>query len=247
MRNLLGASSVLSAEIKVITLPQGKDPDELIKESAEEWQRLITEASPMMDYFFAAASKLDLARPEAKAQASEQLLPLIAEIEDGVQRESYLWKLSRLLDVSYRTLERRAAQLYRTKSERAKGEPLRPSATAGDPLEEYCLSLLLRYPELRDRAGKLSPRHFERSENRELFLAWQADPEAIEQAVDINLRGHLMALSTRPLPPIEEKEREKALADCLRHLEEQQQTAERRFKVESSGIDAIYATEGRDG
>jgi len=247
MRNLLGASSVLSAEIKVITLPQGKDPDELIKESAEEWQRLITEASPMMDYFFAAASKLDLARPEAKAQASEQLLPLIAEIEDGVQRESYLWKLSRLLDVSYRTLERRAAQLYRTKSERAKGEPLRPSAAAGDPLEEYCLSLLLRYPELRDKAGKLSPRHFERSENRELFLAWQADPEAIEQAVDINLRGHLMALSTRPLPPIEEKEREKALADCFRHLEERQQTAERRFKVESSGIDAIYAAEGRDG
>ena len=245
MRNLLGASSVLSAEIKIITLPQGKDPDELIRESAEEWQRLVTEALPMMDYFFAAASKLDLARPETKAQASEQLLPLIAEIEDGVQRESYLGKLSRLLDVSYRTLERRAAQLYRTRSERAKvGEPFRPSSAAGDPLEEYCLSLLLRYPELRDKAGKLSLRHFERSENRELFLTWQADPEAIEQALDINLREHLRALSTRPLPPIEEKEREKALADCFRHLEERQLRAQLIFEAESvlSG-DA----EGRDG
>jgi len=233
MPNWLGATSQLGARIKVISLPRGKDPDDVIRESPEEWQRLVEEALSVMDYLLAAASGLDLTKAEARAQASEQLLPLIAEIGDELERETYLGKLARLLGVSERTLANRAARLHRTKSERAKGaKPLRLSPPSGDPLEEYCLCLLLRYPELRERAGKLSPEHFERSENQELFIAWRDNPQAIEQGLDADLHEHLSALSNKPLPrEVQDVEsaREKALADCIRRLEQRQLRAQEEF------------------
>ena len=233
MPNWLGATSQLGAEIKVISLPRGKDPDDVIRESPEEWQRLVQEALPVMAYLFAAASGLDLTKAEARAQASEQLLPLIAEIGDELERETYLGKLARLLGVSERTLANRAARLHRTRSERVKGaKPLRLSPPSGDPLEEYCLCLLLRYPELRERAGKLSPEHFERSENQELFIAWRDNPQAIEQGLDAGLHEHLSALSNKPLPrEVQDVEsaREKALADCIRRLEQRQLRAQEEF------------------
>ena len=40
------------ASLKVAVLPPGKDPDLLIRESPEEWERLIAEAKPLMDYLF---------------------------------------------------------------------------------------------------------------------------------------------------------------------------------------------------
>jgi DNA primase len=219
MPNWLGATSSLGTEIKVISLPQGKDPDDVIRESPEQWQRLEDEALPIMEFFFAAVEKLDLTKPEARAEASERLLPLIAEMGDELERELYLRKLSQLIGVSERTLAGRAARLRRTKAERLKGsEP--PPIHSGDPLEEYCLCLLLQYPELKGKAGKLSPEHFERSENRELFLAWQENPQEMEKGLDQSLHEHLEALRTKPLPPIEERGRERALNDCIRHLEE---------------------------
>lgn len=233
MPNWLGATSQLGARIKVISLPRGKDPDEVIRESPEEWQRSVEEALSVMDYLLAAASKLDLTQAEARAQASEQLLPLIAEIGDELERETYLGKLARLLGVSERTLANRAARLHRTKSERVKGaKPLRLSPPSGDPSEEYCLCLLLRYPELRERAGKLSPEHFERSENQELFIAWRDNPQAMEQGLDADLHEHLSALSNKPLPrEVQEVEsaRERALADCIRRLEQRQLRAQEEF------------------
>jgi DNA primase len=214
-------------------MPQGKDPDDVIRESPEEWQRSVEEALPVIDYLFAAASRLDLTQPEARAQASEQLLPLIAEIGDELEREIYLGKLARLLGVSERTLVNRAGRLQRTKSERVKGgKPLRLSPPSGDPSEEYCLCLLLRYPELRGKTGNLSPEHFERSENQELFIAWRDNPQAIEHGLDAGLQEHLSALSNKPLPQEVQdldQAREKALSDCIRRLEQRQLRAQEEF------------------
>lgn len=235
-----GATSHLSTEIKVISLPQGKDPDDMIRESVEEWHRLVNEALPVIDYFFVAASELDLSKPEGRFEARERLLPLITEMEDKLEREHYLRKLAELTGDREETLRERAAQIRRTRSERGAAKPFYLPPPSGDPLEEYCLCLLLQYPELRGRAESLSPKHFERSENRELFITLNASPEAIERNLDATLHGHLKALSTRPLPQEVEGRQEKELADCIRRLEERQLRARLIFEAEaaiSSGED----------
>ncbi len=228
----LGGTSKLQGNLKVILLPRGKDPDEVIRERPEDWRRLIDEASPLTDYFFkAVTSRLDLSNEGGKSVAVAQLLPLISEIADSVERELYLKRLSQLVGVDEKTLAGKAAQLRPTERERAKRAVSLPTTQApSHPLEEYCLALLLQRPGLRDRSVALSPDYFEGTENRELFLAWRNthDAEILRQSLDVSLHEHLDTLMTRVLPLASERELETALADCTRRLGEQRL---RRFKA----------------
>jgi DNA primase len=229
MPDWLGATSKLQASLKIILLPRGKDPDAVIRESPQNWRRLVDEASPLMDYFFnAITSRLDLSKEEDKSAAAEQLLPLISEIEDSVERELYLGKLAHLVGVDERTLAGKAARLRPTERERPgrvrqQTVSLSPAQVMRHPLEEYCLSLLFQHPELRDRGEGLSHQYFEGTENRELFLAWRNSPgaETLRQSLDVSLHEHLDSLVSRALPPASGKELETALSDCTRRLGEQ--------------------------
>lgn len=224
--NWLAGSTELKAEISIIPIPEGKDPDDVIRQDPDEWRRLVDNALPLMDYLLGIAQqRFDTSRPEGRSQIIDQLLPLIAEIRDGLEREVYLGKLSRLTGVGERTLAARAAQVHVARKDR---RTLRqPDVTTrppkpGDPLEEHCLSLILADPSLAGHAGGLSEDHFERSENRELFLAWQAcrDPDDMEQNLDAALHEHCRRLRTRERPPADRAQREQELSQCVRRLEE---------------------------
>jgi DNA primase len=189
-----------------------------------------------------AASKADLTKPEERSRASEQLLPLIAELDDDVQREFYLGKLASLLGVSDKTLVGMAARLHRTRSEKASKTELKPITPAyfGDPAEEKCLCLLLQHPELRDKAKGLEPEHFERTENREVFTAWRdtSNEEELLLMLDDDIREHAKALCGKALPPTSERELGKALSDCVRRLEERRLRLQEEFST-SEGVSIV--------
>ncbi len=115
------------SEIKVIILPTGKDPDDVIKEDPPAWPRLVgAKAIPVIDYTFdMVTAKLDLTTARDKSLAADRLLPIIAQIKDIVRRAHYLQKLSRLVKVSERNLE---AALKQGKAGPAK----RPDRGRGD-------------------------------------------------------------------------------------------------------------------
>jgi DNA primase len=224
-RDLMGGTSRLQVGLKIVHLPTGKDPDEVIRENPANWQRLVNEAKPLMNYFFdAVTSKLDSGREADKAIAADQLLPLITQMADKVERQLYLRSLAEKLGVDERVLEERAAQLQPTMRERSTRKVSLPSdQTIRYPLEEYYLSLVLQHPELRDRGEGLSPDYLEGTENREIFIAWQdsADEESLRQSLDISLWEHLDSLMGRALPPAKNWELETAFSDCTRRLGEQ--------------------------
>jgi len=96
------------------------------------------------------------------------------------------------------------------------------------PSEEYCLALLLQYPELRPLAQdqELSPEHFESTENREVFVKWQhsSDISNLESKLDTGLLEHLYYLVKKIFPPaIQESKqtRQDALGDCILRLREE--------------------------
>jgi DNA primase len=222
----LEGDSKMEGKVKVIFMPQGKDPDEVIRESTEEWQRMVNEASTVMDYFFnAVISKLDMSSASGKLEAKNQLLLFILETADEAEKDIYLKRLSELTGIDEKTLVGEAARLKPTKRERAKSAVPLPSTQApSHPLDEYCLALLLQHPGLRDQGIAIPPHYFEGTENRELFLAWMnnTDAENIRHSLDISLHNHLDTLMARALPQASEREMTTALADCTRRLGEQQ-------------------------
>ncbi|MBI2908291.1 MAG: DNA primase [Chloroflexi bacterium] len=216
----------LDADIRIITLPPGKDPDEVINESEATWTALVDGATPVVDYLMGAiASALDMGDPRDKSAAVDRLLPILAEIQDPVQQAHYLQKLARIVRVDERVLQETRSRKQAAGRRKRDPSPLPlPSplvAARSQPIEEYCLALLLRHSELAAKASELTEGHFDHPANREVFCAWRQSlsVEALRSSLAEALHPHLDHLIGLPLPPCSEGEREAALADRLRHLE----------------------------
>ncbi|MFC1993896.1 DNA primase [Chloroflexota bacterium] len=245
---LLGSRSKLKAEIKVVPLPQGEDPDALIKKDAQSFRQMVDHGLPLLEYLLTVVAKgSDLTKPQGKSEVAEQLLPLIAELEDDVERELYFGKLAALVGISEKTLLGMSARMHRTRREQGTSKELETPFVGGDRLEEYCLSLLLQHPELRNRTQELLPDHFERSENREAFLAWRDVSASEELSVNmhVDLKEHFQALAGKVIPPLDIKELEVALGDCIRRLEERRLRIQEEFLTQEA-VSLVSAGESLD-
>ncbi|MFC2058832.1 DNA primase [Chloroflexota bacterium] len=245
---LLGSRSNLKAEITIVRLPQGKDPDALIKEDPQSFRQIVDRGLPLLEYLLSVvAERSDLTRPQGRSEAAEQLLPLIAELDDDVERELYLGKLGALVGISEKTLLGMSARMHRTRREKSTSKELDAPLPGGDRLEEYCLALLLQHPELRKRAQELLPDHFERSENREVFLAWRdvSDPEELPVNISVDLDEHFQALAGKIMPPSDIRELEVALGDCIRRLEERRLRVQEEFLTQDA-VSLVTAGESLD-
>jgi DNA primase len=219
-----------NAEANVILLPPGKDPDEVIREEPALWQKLVEQAMPILDFAFQSViSKVDINKARDKSLAVQELLPTIYKTKDPQQKYHYLEKLARALKIKVADLEG-ALQKLKTVSKRSQlSKPTEQSRLVrqlvSSPVEEYCLALLLQYPELRSLAQELTPEHFEYTENREVFVKWQgsSDISDIENKLDTSLLEHLYYLVNKIFPPaIQESEQTRHfdLDNCILRLQE---------------------------
>ncbi|HEX73725.1 MAG TPA: DNA primase [Dehalococcoidia bacterium] len=213
--------NTLDAEVMVIILPRGKDPDDIIKQDAKIWRHLLEESLPVVDYTFnMVISNLDLTTAKDKAVAADKLLPIIAEIKEPVRQAHYLQKLARLVKVSERSIE---VALSRVKP--SQGRPkTKESATLypllTNRLEEYCLALLLQHPELKQSYQGPSPEYFQNTENREIFITWQQvnDLPSLMEELDPAIRENLHSLIAKNLPS---NQIEQKYANCALRLREE--------------------------
>ncbi len=230
-------------EIRIAAMPDGQDPDEVIHRSPAEWARLLDEAKPLIEYVVStAANHLDGSTPQGKAQIVEAVFPLIAAVKDATQQDHYFQLLAERLSVSIETLRASVARPSVGRRNASRQTPQRGgTATTSpfarlehDPVEEYCLALLLRHPELIDEAEGLRPEVFARHENREILSKWlegraKGDPESLRAAAAPEVLEQLKALEQKSLPALDLVKRKWAFADVVARLEEREL---RRLKAE---------------
>lgn len=222
-----------NAEANVILLPAGKDPDEVIREDPARWQKLVEQAMPILDFAFQSViGKVDINKAKDKSLALEKLLPLIHEIKDPDQEFHYVERLASALKIPRWNVEAASQRLKTARKKPQLSKPTEQSRLArqfvSSSSEEYCLALLLQYPELRPLAKdqELSPEHFESTENREVFVKWQhsSDISDLESKLDTGLLEHLYYLVKKIFPPaIQESEqtRHSDLGNCILRLKEE--------------------------
>ena len=240
---------ILGRDIRVVILPEGRDPDEVIRSDPENWPALLASAQPLLDYKFeAVSSALDLSQPRQRSQAVEELLPLLTAIGDRIVQAHYLQRLARLAQVRESDLHQ---MLLRQGRKRGRGREVADQVEAvaavrplRDAREEYLLALLLRYPELQADGLALSPDLLWYSENRQLLQAWQRSPdlEEMRQAVAAELQEHLQRIAAMNVPPFDQQGAKDALYDCLRRLEQRDLEA-----IAQANSAALAAREAEDG
>lgn len=140
--------------IKVIEIPDGKDPAELALKDVNLWKEAVEKAEPIYDYYLRSVSlRFNPKTAEGKKSIAQEIIPIFAKISDNMSREHYLQKLSALIATSEELLRaefRRfntAPASYTTTAFRAPQSTLQISARSRrELLEEYLLALLLKIP-----------------------------------------------------------------------------------------------------
>jgi DNA primase len=184
-RGLMGMEGRLKADIRVTTLPDGLDPDEIALEDPDRWAQLIKEAKPVVIHVMETLAKReDFDDPKAKEEIASQVLPLIEDVRGSVEREAYRQRLARLLKVDERALVRRSAgrlprsrAAYQPQSD-ASATAVKARLSPHRQLEQDCLTALLSDPTLLNfvdrtfRGYELACVHaedFSHADHRELF------------------------------------------------------------------------------
>jgi len=144
--------------IKVIIMPEDKDPADIISENQAEWGKLVSNARSILDFYFETAfSKFNPKEVEGKVEISKILLPVVRRIPNKIAKSHWIQELSKRLQVKEEDLE---TELKKIKTE-AKfpifNEPVEEKKeTLGqniqtrsrkDLLEERIASLVLKYPQ----------------------------------------------------------------------------------------------------
>jgi DNA primase len=232
-----GSTQTVDADPRIIVMPPGQDPDEVIHRSPSDWTKLVESAIPAITFRInAITSQGNIDTPEGKARCVAEAAPFIHLLERGIQQANAVELLASNLSVPIDTVK---AALSRPSVARRARRPdqQRPAATAAspfakldhDPVEEHCLQLLLGYPELRELAGGLLPEYFERHENRELFSRWlDAGPgldkdetlAAVRRDGDDEVSGQLGSLTEKPLIPLDFNGRRASFLEVASRLEE---------------------------
>jgi len=178
-RGLLRHEARLEADVRVTTIPEGLDPDDVVLHDPEAWKKIIEDAKPIVVHVMeslAAGHNLDDAK--VKSEIAAQVLPLIADVPNSVERDAYRQRLARMLKVDERALQGGSAPLQRPRRRMnpAQGTSAPPAApetareSLGRRMEGHFLRLLLRQPEniySLDRAlqgaglSRFSPQDFE--------------------------------------------------------------------------------------
>ncbi len=134
-------------DMKVVHIPNGKDPDEAVRENPSIFKKAIKDAVPIYDYFLSSAlNRFDAATAFGKKKISEELAPILVKIENPVVQQHYVKKVALALDSSEDVIDdsmRRVKMGYKERTVEKSASPAEAS-TRPEKLEMYILALLLQ-------------------------------------------------------------------------------------------------------
>jgi DNA primase len=235
-------------EVRVVRLPDGKDPDEVLRDTPDLWREEVRTAQPIVDYLIDQhARAFDLKTPGGKTRFVTAIVPTLRAIPNPVMRDAYLQTIHRVSGVEERTV----LEVLHQRAETAAVEgritadavigaadalPVDRILAAITPVEEELLRLLLLVPEQQLRASdEIGPDQLPSTPARELFRAIVLQRAANDQGVhppfsmsalmaglDDEIRGLAQAILARPSPDLARISPERisyAVDRCLLRLE----------------------------
>ncbi|MGD9659592.1 MAG: DNA primase, partial [Methylocystis sp.] len=168
-------------DVKVLVLPDGKDPDDFIRENGTEtYNRARGQAEPFMGFAMrTAATGRNLNNPKQKAAAIEDFLPVVAAIRNNIQKRESFDQAMEYFHVEDTGLRR---ELWNSLSQQRHGvspaltqkisRAARPKITIA---ERRLLELLTYDRELRDTVIPIiEPSDYEHLATADMFAAFVA-------------------------------------------------------------------------
>ena len=193
--------------IKILTVPNGKDPDEFIKshgnQGSARFRMLLEKSGNDMDYRLSALrSGYDMENPEQKVGFLTNAAKLLSELDNPVERDVYITKLSKELEVEKSALSQlvqKNSNINRREYERREQRTIQSNLDGSkDKLnterfanlraanaEEALLAMMIVDPDAAKRvADEVKPELFVTGFNRRLYEVLQ---RRVKQSLEITM------------------------------------------------------------
>ena len=208
-RGWLQQEARLQADLRVASMPDGLDPDEIAARDPQEWKQLIESAKPIIEHVMETlAEGRDIRDRRVATEIADQMMPLIRELPKPDEREFFEQKLARFLKIDERAFIGSSSQPQRITRQRPQREARQPVAVASavaltsvQAVEYYVIAVLLRRPELLYRLDRqleeygLSPLAKEDFEYTDYQLLFGLIHEAVQQD---QTEHHIFVLESLP-------------------------------------------------
>jgi DNA primase len=147
-------ASKVGVSLSIITIPSGKDPDELIKQNPKTWQQIIEKPQYALDWLIERyQGELDINSAQGKKQFSDIILNTVRSLEDPVEQEHYIGRVAELIGVSREALLSKMANpdtpAPRLKTKKTPNVAPDKAASEMIKTENHLLALALMQPKLR--------------------------------------------------------------------------------------------------
>jgi len=219
-RGLIHFEGHLQVDIRVLVMPGGRDPDEIIRGDPAGWPQLVENALPVVEYVMQTLSAgRDLNDPKEKAALVRQVVPIIRDVTDSVERAHYAQRLARMLRVDERTVLEQLGTLV-PKTRRLASPVEAPVGQKVADLEAHCLAALLQSPGALTQVDEsltaldldpLSEDDFDNAAHREILAAVRQASSAgpvgadeVREFLDVTLWPYLATLAQVPQPTFDD-------------------------------------------
>ncbi|EKD65177.1 MAG: DNA primase, partial [uncultured bacterium] len=107
--------------IKIIEIPDGKDPADVVAKNPKRWVEAVKEATYVMDYLFGKLFTTDTQKDILKKKkATREFISFIAKLDDMIEKDHYIKKLAEKINVGEdairKTLDRISHKALNNKS-----------------------------------------------------------------------------------------------------------------------------------
>ena len=175
-------ASKVGVSLSVITIPSGKDPDELIKQDKAKWEEIIEKPKYALDWLMSRYQKqLDIESAVGKRQFSDIILNVVRGLSDQVEQEHYLDKLGKLIGVSQDALlsklKQPSVEAPRLKQKKTEYRPPEKAVLEMIKAENHLLALALLQPKLRSYLEDIKPQMLAEEQAAGLLVFLQEHPD----------------------------------------------------------------------
>jgi DNA primase len=175
-------ASKVGVSLSIITIPSGKDPDELIKQDPLAWQEAIEKNKYALDWLIDRYKKeLDIKSAEGKRKFSDILLPVVRQLQDSVERDHYLVELAKTIGVSKEALTDKYQKTTQAPAPRRQQKTFTPQQVDKQTAEylrrqNRLMALTLMQPSLRKYLDVIEPDMLREEQAQKLLKFLKANP-----------------------------------------------------------------------
>lgn len=172
-------AQTVGVELSIVNLPgSAKDPDELIQQDPQLWQKAIDTAQPVVDWVIEQfAARENLTTAAGKRAFTTAALNVIRSLHDAVEQDHYMAQVASLTDSSREAVERKLSSVSVVEKIQKTVKPNQNTATvildAPDRIQDTLLAVALIDTHVQDLFAGIDSTAF-RGDDRQAVAAYVA-------------------------------------------------------------------------